>query len=278
MTPRRFGGCFSWIDSLRQGPALLPHLPADRGTPPLRSRARPGPFAGRDDFTRYLNALHEGDEALGAAPRRAARAGHSRTTRSSSSSATTERRSASIPGNFAHTMFIHEENVRVPYVIAAPGAIERAASRAARRQRDRHRADDSRSARAAGRAAHQGASLLRPEPRMALFFTDYSIGWLGLADGCWKYLYEMDSGRSRLFDVCDDPGETRDRAMSSRSACRRTASGFAHGRRRRRTPCAYKISDVHDEADCRACRSRAHVSRSRPRPPSHCRSRNATRC
>ena len=27
------------------------------------------------------------------------------------------------PGNFAHTLFIHEENVRVPYVIAAPGAI-----------------------------------------------------------------------------------------------------------------------------------------------------------
>ena len=47
---------------------------------------------------------------------------------------------------------------------------------------------------------------------MALFFTDYSIGWLGLADGCWKYLFEMDSGRSRLYDVCDDPGESRDRA------------------------------------------------------------------
>ena len=59
---------------------------------------------------------------------------------------------------------------------------------------------------------HQGTSLLRPEPRMALFFTDYSIGWLGLADGCWKYLFDMDSGRSHLFDVCDDPGESRDRA------------------------------------------------------------------
>jgi len=61
-------------------------------------------------------------------------------------------------------------------------------------------------------ALHQGTSLLRPEPRMALFFTDYSIGWLGLADGCWKYLFEMDSGRSHLFDVCADPGESRDRA------------------------------------------------------------------
>jgi hypothetical protein len=48
---------------------------------------------------------------------------------------------------------------------------------------------------------------------MALFFTDYSIGWLGLADGCWRYLFEVDSGRSRLFDVCGDPGETRDRSL-----------------------------------------------------------------
>ena len=47
---------------------------------------------------------------------------------------------------------------------------------------------------------------------MSLFFTDYSIGWLGLTDGCWKYLFEVDSRRSRLFDVCADPGETRDRA------------------------------------------------------------------
>jgi arylsulfatase A-like enzyme len=60
-------------------------------------------------------------------------------------------------------------------------------------------------------ALHQGSSLLEPEPRMALFLTDYSIGWLGLADGCWKYLYEVDANRSRLFDVCDDPGELSDR-------------------------------------------------------------------
>jgi hypothetical protein len=47
---------------------------------------------------------------------------------------------------------------------------------------------------------------------MVLFYTDYSLGWLGLTDGCWKFLYEIDSGRSRLFDVCEDPGERRDRA------------------------------------------------------------------
>ena len=59
----------------------------------------------------------------------------------------------------------------------------------------------------------QGVSMLDPTPRMALFYTDYSLGWLGLADGCWKYLFQVESGRSSLFDVCTDPGETVDRAM-----------------------------------------------------------------
>ena len=49
---------------------------------------------------------------------------------------------------------------------------------------------------------------------MALFYTDYSLGWLGLTDGCWKYLYEIDAGRSRLYDVCADPAETQDRTAN----------------------------------------------------------------
>jgi hypothetical protein len=49
---------------------------------------------------------------------------------------------------------------------------------------------------------------------MALFFTDYALAWAGLRDGCWKYLLEIEAGRSRLFDVCADPGESRDVAAS----------------------------------------------------------------
>jgi hypothetical protein len=43
---------------------------------------------------------------------------------------------------------------------------------------------------------------------MALFFTDYSLGLIGLRDGCTKYIHELDSGRSKMFDVCRDPRET----------------------------------------------------------------------
>jgi arylsulfatase A-like enzyme len=59
---------------------------------------------------------------------------------------------------------------------------------------------------------YQGISAMAEGRRMALFMTDYSLGLLGLRDGCWKYIFEVDAGRSKLFDVCTDPGETRDRS------------------------------------------------------------------
>jgi len=61
-------------------------------------------------------------------------------------------------------------------------------------------------------ATYQGTSVFAAEPRMALFFTDYALGWLGLRDGCWKYMFQVDAARSSLFDVCADPGETIDRS------------------------------------------------------------------
>jgi len=35
-------------------------------------------------------------------------------------------------------------------------------------------------------------------------------GLLGLYDSCWKYILETDSGRAKLFNVCQDPGELHD--------------------------------------------------------------------
>jgi hypothetical protein len=202
-----------WIASLKKEDRFfVSYLPVS-GHSPYES-SRPGPFKGRDDFTRYLNALHEGDEALGQLLAGLRTLGHEEDTLvvvfGDHGEAFDEH-----PGNVAHTMFIYEENVRVPYIIAAPGIV----SARRRVQRLASIVDTAPTILdligLPADARHDGASLLGPEPRMALFFTDYSIGWLGLADGCWKYLYEVDSGRSRLFDVCDDPGELRDRAGGS---------------------------------------------------------------
>jgi len=50
------------------------------------------------------------------------------------------------------------------------------------------------------------------EGRAALFYTDYALPLVGLRDGSWKFIHELDSGRSKLFDLCSDPGETNDLA------------------------------------------------------------------
>ena len=61
----------------------------------------------------------------------------------------------------------------------------------------------------------QGKSLLGAEPRMSLFFTDYSQALVGLRDGRWKYVHAVESGRSKLFDLKSDPLELRNLAEST---------------------------------------------------------------
>ena len=65
-------------------------------------------------------------------------------------------------------------------------------------------------------ASYQGRSMLDGAAGMALFFADYSLGLLGLRDGSRKFVYELDSDRSRMFDVENDPQEKID--VSGREA------------------------------------------------------------
>jgi hypothetical protein len=46
--------------------------------------------------------------------------------------------------------------------------------------------------------------------RMALFFADYSLGLLGLRDGPWKYIYDIGSGKEKLFNLEIDSHEMTD--------------------------------------------------------------------
>ena len=52
--------------------------------------------------------------------------------------------------------------------------------------------------------------MLEPKPRLGLFMTDYSLRLLGLRDGCMKLIYELESRRARLYDICADPSERED--------------------------------------------------------------------
>src|SRR5262249_51877045 len=113
-------------------------------------------------------------------------------------------------GNFGHVLFLYEENVRVPYLIVAPG-LTRRAERVGRVVSLIDMAPtilDLLGVRAP--AGNQGRSMLDAETGLALFCTDYSLGLLGLRDGRWKMIHELDSGRDRLFDLEADAAEQQD--------------------------------------------------------------------
>ena len=79
-------------------------------------------------------------------------------------------------------------------------------------------------------AIAQGRSMLDDEPRLALFFADYSLGLLGLRDGPMKFIYELNSGRAKLFDVNADPDERQNLVASHTARAReyeRTVRGWS---------------------------------------------------
>jgi hypothetical protein len=194
-----------WIDSVPEGqPFFLTYLPV-AGHHPYAVPAS-GSFSNTNEFGNYLNALHYGDESLGVLLNQL-RARH------------LDEKTIFIlfgdhgeafqqhDGNGGHSMFIYDENVRVPYVIAAPGLF-----------RKQIRAHSTASLIDTAPTVldllglpvpedFQGNSLLDANARMALFFTDYSLSLIGLYDSCWKYIYEIDSSHSHLFNACRDPQE-----------------------------------------------------------------------
>jgi hypothetical protein len=54
---------------------------------------------------------------------------------------------------------------------------------------------------------------------MSLFLTDYSLGLLGLRDGNWKFIYQLESGRGALFNLSDDPTEMTNLAPIQSPRC-----------------------------------------------------------
>ena len=221
--PSTITSILQWIDALPAGQRFfVTYLPI-AGHHPYET-PEPGPFPGRDELGRYRNALHYGDASLGALVRGLRARGLEDQTLwivlGDHGEAFGQHE-----GNYGHTFHLYDENVHVPLLIAAPDLI----TRQIRSRRIVSLIDVAPTlvdltglAALAGLAglsgvrapetsqAYQGRSMLDGEPRMALFFADYSLGLLGLRDGSRKFIYELDSGRSRLFDVETDPLEKTD--------------------------------------------------------------------
>jgi len=200
----------NWIDSIPRGDNFfITYLPV-AGHHPYDAPA-PGPFPGHDEIGRYRNALHYSDAVLGRFFRGLkARGLFDRTLFlifGDHGEAFGEHE-----GNFGHTLFIYEENIHVPYLIVAPGLIKQPI----RVKRVASLVDTAPTMLdllgLPVPLEYQGSSLLDSPAQMALFYTDYSLGLLGLRDGRWKFVYELESGRAKLFDLATDPDEKKNLA------------------------------------------------------------------
>ena len=209
--PSTVSRILSWIDALPRGQKfLVTYLPI-AGHHPYETPER-GPFPDREEIGRYRNALLYGDASLGALAQGLRDRGVADNTLwiifGDHGEAFGQHE-----GNYGHTFFVYDENVRVPFVVAAPGLMHGQV----RAQKVVSLVDTAPTildlVGIPPPDSYQGQPMLDDAPRMALFFADYSLGLLGLRDGSWKFVYELDSGRSKMFDLDRDPLEKTDIAM-----------------------------------------------------------------
>ena len=205
--PSTIARMLSWVDRRDASrPFFLVYLPI-AGHHPYAS-PEPGPFEGEGALDAYRNALWYGDRALARLLGGLRERGLEQETLTVVFGDHGEA-FGQHDGNFGHTLFAWDENVRVPLVVSAPGLVGPSRARQVASVVDVAPTILDLVGEPVP-AGYEGASLLSGPPRMAFVFTDYALGWAGLRDGCWKYLLELEADRSRLFDVCQDPGETRD--------------------------------------------------------------------
>ncbi len=199
----------AWIDSGEGAtPWFAVYLPIAGHHPYDTPRA--GPFPATSAQSQHRNALRYADDALGALLDGLAARGVLDDTlvvvTGDHGEAFGEH-----PGNYGHTFQLFDENVHVPLVIALPGCntarrLSRVASHVDLAPTVLDLLD------IAAPNGWEGASLLDPTPRIALFATDWSERLIGLRDGRYKFILSLDSDTAQLFDLDADPGETTDLA------------------------------------------------------------------
>jgi arylsulfatase A-like enzyme len=210
--PSTVSRMLAWIDGVETDSRFFITYMPIAGHHPYET-PEPGPFREEDEIDSYRNALHYCDAAIGQLLDGLQQRGLDQNTMlvivGDHGQAFGQHE-----GNYGHTFFLYEENVRIPLMFVLPGM--------KRSQLVRRVASSIDVAPTVlellGKESpmdFQGQSLLEPDVRMALFFTDYSLGLIGLRDRNWKFIYELESGRAKLFDLNSDPAEQHNLASEN---------------------------------------------------------------
>jgi glucan phosphoethanolaminetransferase (alkaline phosphatase superfamily) len=200
-----------WIDSRTNSSPFFVHYLPVAGHHPYDS-PEAGPFGDDTDSNRYLNALYYADRALdrllSGLESRAIRDNTLLVIYGDHGEAFGEH-----PGNFGHTLFLYEENVRVPLIFIAKGKIPAGRMTAVTTLADLAPTICDLLG-LESPVQFEGTSALTESERIAFFTTDYSMRLYGLRSGPWKFIHEMDTGFSRLYNLSTDPLEQTNLASS----------------------------------------------------------------
>lgn len=193
-------------------PFFLMVLPISGHHPYESPGQGPRPFGEGDNYHRYLSDLAMGDAALGRLVDGLDARGLGENTLwiiSGDHGEAFEQH----PGNVVHSLFIYEENVRVPLIIAAPGLTD-SGGLPRRAPQIASVIDIAPTALAllgiTAPGGWRGRSLLEPRAGSARFYTDHTTWQEGLRQDHWKYILDRDRGSGQLFNLRADPGERVD--------------------------------------------------------------------
>jgi len=204
----------AWVDSVpRERPFLALWLPI-AGHHPYRA---PGdarrPFAEASEQDAYLNDLAVADEALGLLMAGVAERGLAGDTvwivYGDHGQAFQQH-----PGNFAHTLFVYEENLHVPLALVLPDRTPTPLPQRRAPQRGTLVDLAPTVLDLVGLPAdplHDGRSLLWPTSPPVVAFTDHRALQLAVGHGDWKAILE--GSRLELYDLGTDPGEHKDKSL-----------------------------------------------------------------
>ncbi|MCC6624572.1 MAG: sulfatase-like hydrolase/transferase [Deltaproteobacteria bacterium] len=212
----------AWLDTTpRDRPFYAVWMPIAGHHPYRAPGDAPRPFVERSERDAYLNDLAVADAALGVLMAGVAERGLAGDTLwvvyGDHGQAFQQH-----PGNFAHTLFLYEENLHVPLALVLPDRSPTPAP--ARRAPQRGTLVDLAPTvlDLLGLPAdplHDGRSLLWPTSPPAVAFTDHRALQVAVAHGDWKAILE--GGRLELYDLATDPAEHKDKSLDEAARAER---------------------------------------------------------